>query len=313
MAKSAHMFVLRACDSTFHIQCADEAIAAIVEVAFGGLIVPFSWSHPEVTGRYQIELSNSNAAQGFCVRDFNGVCAQVEDTDALLWHLDKSLTLALQYRRPDLYFLHAAAVALDGGVSVLAAPSGTGKSTITLGLLDRGFTYLSDELAPIDIRRRVVHHYAHAVGLKSPPPDPVHLPQGTLAIGSRFHVPTSCVRGAGLSEEPLPLVAFIFPERSSEFPARCRRISPSVATAHLLANTLNARAHSNDGLDAAVTLARLVPCFQINTRDLSGACAEIHAVMTRLSRSDVRSTTPAIADSAHDGEAGLRLRGAETA
>jgi len=298
MAKSAHMVALRACDSTFHIRCADEAIAAIVEVAFGGLIVPCSGLHSEVTGCYQIERCNSNTAQGFCVRDFNRVCAQVEDTDALLWHLDKSLTLALQYGRPDLYFLHAAAVALAGGVSVLAAPPGTGKSTMTLGLLERGFTYLSDELAPIDIRRRLVHHYAHAVGLKSPPPEPLHLPQGTVAIGSRFHVPTCRFRGAGLSEESLPLVAFIFPERSSESPAKCRRISPSVATVHLLANALNARAHSNDGLDAAVTLARLVPCFQINTRDVSGACAEIHAVMTLLSRSAFVAPSTAIADTA---------------
>jgi hypothetical protein len=277
---------LRACGSTFHIECADEALAALVEVAFGGLKVPFSWAHSEKTARYLIERSISNTAYGFCVRDFDGVCAQVEDRDALLWHLDKSLTLALQYRRPDLYFVHAAAVALAGGVSVLAAPPGTGKSTLTVGLLERGFTYLSDELAPIDVRRGLVHHYAHAVGLKSPPPDPLHLPQGTVAIGSRFHVPTSGLRVAGLSEEPLPLVAFIFPERSSESPPRCRRISASVATVHLLANALNARAHSNDGLDAAVTLARLVPCFQINIRDLSAACAEIHDVMTLLSRGE---------------------------
>ena len=298
MAKSAQIVALRACGSTFHIRCADEAVAASVEVAFDGLIVPFLGSHSERTGLYQIERSNRNTVQGFCVRDFDGVSAQVEDTDALLWHLDKSLTLALQHRRPDLYFLHAAAVALAGGVTVLAAPPGTGKSTLTLGLLERGFTYLSDELAPIDIGRQVVHHYAHAVGLKSPPPNPLHLPQGTVAIGRRFHVPTSLFRGDALSEEPLPLVAFIFPERTSEPPSSCRRIRPSVATVHLLANALNARAHSNDGLDAAVALARLVPCFQINIRDLSAASAEIHAAMTLLSPSAFVAPSPAIADSA---------------
>jgi hypothetical protein len=143
---------------------------------------------------------------------------------------------------------------------------------------------LSDELAPIDIGRRLVHHYAHAVGLKSAPPAPLRLPQGTVAIGNRFHVPASLFREAGVGEEPLPVVAFIFPERSSERPAKCQRISPSVAAVHLLANGLNAGAHPNDGLDVAVTLARSAPCFQINIRDLASASEEIEAVMTVPSR-----------------------------
>jgi hypothetical protein len=274
------------------VQCADQAIAALVEVAFGALIVPTSWVRSEVRGRYEIQRGNT--AQGFHVCDFEGVVAQIEDADALLWHLDKSVTLALQHLRPDLYFVHAAAVALAGGVGVLAAPPGTGKSTLTVALLERGFTYLSDELAPIDIRRRLVHPYAHAVNLKSTPPHPLRLPPGTVAIGRRFHVPT----GAVASQEPLPLVAFIFPERSSEPPARCRRIGPSLAAAHLLANSLNALAHHNDGLDVAVSLARVIPCFQVNIRDLSSACAEIEAVMTMPSPADTNGSSKTLARSA---------------
>lgn len=291
------MVALRACGSTFHIRCGDEAIAALVEVAFGALIVPFSWLYSDVTGHYEIEHSNSNNPKGFCVRDSLGASAQIEDEDALLWHLDKSLTLALQHRRPDLYFLHAASVAFAGGVCVLAAPPGTGKSTLTLGLLEIGFTYLSDELAPIDIRRGLVHHYAHALNLKSPPPRPLQLPPGTLAIGRRFQVPTRLFRTGGVSGEPLPLVAFVFPERSSESPPVCQRISPSVAAVHLLANGLNAGAHANDGLDVAVTLARIVPCFQINTRDLSAACAEIQTMMTALTQSAFAAPSTPMADS----------------
>jgi len=161
-----------------------------------------------------------------------------------------------------------------------------------VGLLERGFTYLSDELAPIDVDTRFVHRYAHAVSLKSRPPDAIPLPQGTVAIGRRFHVPTRLFSEAVADEEPLPLVAFIFLERSSEPSATCRRISPSVAAAHLVANGLNALAHPNDGLDVAVALARLVPCFQVDIGDLSAACTEIEGVMTVLSPSIAASSTP---------------------
>lgn len=287
---------LRACGCTFLVQCEDQAIAALVEVAFGALTVPHFRLRSEVTGRYQVQ--RGNAAQGFYVCDFAGVAAEIEDADTLLWHLDKSLTLALQYRRPDLYFIHAAAVAFAGGVGVLAAPPGTGKSTLTLALLERGFTYLSDELAPIDIRGRLVHPYAHAVNLKSTPPHPLRLLPGTVAIGRRFHVPTCLLPGAVASQEPLPLVAFIFPERTSESPAGCRRIGPSVAAVHLIANALNALAHRNAGLDVAVSLARRIPCFQVNICDLSSACADIEAVMTAPSSPSFLAPYTETADSA---------------
>ena len=291
--RSTHIVALRACGVTFHVQCSDAAIAALVEVAFGALIAPLS-SPSEVTGHYQIQRGST--AQGYSVCDFGGVVAEIEDADTLLWHLDKSLILALQHRRPDLYFVHAAAVAVAGGVGVLAAPPGTGKSTLTVALLEKGFTYLSDELAPIDIRRRLVHPYAHAINLKSTPPHPLRLPPGSVAIGRRFHVPACLFPGAAASQETLPLVAFIFPERSSEPAARCRRIGPSLAAAHLFANALNALAHQNDGLDVAVSLARRIPCFLINIRDLSAACADIEAVMTVPSPSSFLAPSTEIPD-----------------
>jgi hypothetical protein len=113
----------------------------------------------------------------------------------LLFHLDKDLTIALQLQRADLFFLHAAVVALDDRAVVLSAPSGTGKSTLALALLENGFDYLSDELAPIDVQRLTVHPFPHALCLKSPPPAPYCLPTGALGIGVRYHVPGDILRG----------------------------------------------------------------------------------------------------------------------
>jgi len=70
--------------------------------------------------------------------------------DDLLYYLEKDVTVEIQQRRPDLLFMHAAAVEWRGTAVVLAADSGSGKSTTTWALLHHGVRYLSDELAAID-------------------------------------------------------------------------------------------------------------------------------------------------------------------
>ena len=64
--------------------------------------------------------------------------------------------------RPDLVWLHAAVVARGGRAYVFPAASGQGKSTLVAELLDRGWHYLSDEVAPIDPASRAVLPFAIA-------------------------------------------------------------------------------------------------------------------------------------------------------
>jgi hypothetical protein len=52
--------------------------------------------------------------------------------------------------RPDLLWIHAGAACHDGRALLLSATSGQGKSTLIAQLLTCGWTYLSDEVAPID-------------------------------------------------------------------------------------------------------------------------------------------------------------------
>ena len=51
--------------------------------------------------------------------------------------------------------------------------TGAGKSTTAWGLLHHGFSYLSDELAPIDLETLEVLPYRHALCLKRRPPSPL--------------------------------------------------------------------------------------------------------------------------------------------
>jgi hypothetical protein len=270
--------VLSACDCAFRIGCPDDETAAIVTTAFSGLLVQSAVSDPAVSKRY--DISRGAAAAAYRLDDSVSGETTFENLGSLLLHLDKQITLALQYRRPDLYFVHAAAVASSGRVAVLAAPSGTGKSTMTLALLERGFTYLTDELTPVDPQNFTVHPYPRALCLKASAPERYRLRSNSLGTGSRFYVPLESFRIAH-HRRPMPLAAVFFLERRATNAPAFRDMSTATAAAYLIANTLNSAAHSSDGLDVSLRLCSGVPCFALDSSDLDVACSAVEAVLSQ--------------------------------
>jgi len=74
--------------------------------------------------------------------------------------------------------LHAAALSIPGsGVLLLAAPSGHGKSSLTLELVRRGYGFLGDDYAPLELHGAWVHPYPRAVGVT---------PGGAAILGEPF-------------------------------------------------------------------------------------------------------------------------------
>ena len=272
---------LKACDCAFAIECPDDETATLLDVVFGALLIPSTAGKSTVSASLRIERGGQG--RGYRIREVDAGSTPIADADALLFHVDKWLTIALQRQRPDLYFVHAAAVANRDRVAVMAAPPTTGKSTLTLALLERGLAYLSDELAPVDVRTRRVYPYGRAVSLKSTPPDPVRLPSAALGVGRRFHIPARLF-SAELVSQPLPLVAFIFLRRRLGAGPCLTRIGAAAGAAYLTANALNALAHHSAGLDVAVSLAQSVPCFEMNTSDLRAACDEVSNILAAPTR-----------------------------
>jgi hypothetical protein len=112
-----------------------------------------------------------------------------------LFLLEKDLTIELQKLRRELYFIHAAALTIDGKACLLLAPSGHGKSTTCWGLLHHGFGYLSDELAPLDLGTLEIQPYAHALCLKDEPPACYPLPPGSAADSNDVARPGGVIAG----------------------------------------------------------------------------------------------------------------------
>jgi hypothetical protein len=195
------------------------------------------------------------------------------DAGELLFVFEKDVTIALQKLRPDLYFIHAAALEWAGHAVMLVAASGEGKSTTTWALLHHGFRYCSDELAPVDVKTCEVYPYPHALCLKEEPPAAYPLPAQTLCTPSTLHIPTAALPSETCTD-PIHLSVIFFGQYRPQGPGpTVRPMRTAEAAARLFAHALNPLAHTEEGLDGAIAVATRCPCFELHTAALPATCA----------------------------------------
>ena len=266
---------LEVCSRQFLLECSDPGHRDLLHKVFGKLT-----AGAKTDSARTFDLGRlSGKGDGYLLEAPGESARTIGSRAELIYEVDKDLTIALQRARPDLLFVHAAAVELEGRAILLCGPSGTGKSTTAFVLLHHGFGYLSDELAPIDLENGVVHTYAHALCLKSAPAAPYRLPAATLDLGETLHLPVPALPGA-CALRPLPLHAIAFLRRggSAHHPG-LRPLSTACAAAHLLSCTLNALAHHEQGADAALAISRRAPGFELETSDLPAAAKALRAML----------------------------------
>jgi len=196
--------------------------------------------------------------------------------------LDDVLIIELQLLRQDLFFIHAAALQQEDGVLLLCGESGSGKSSLAWALTRRGFKYLSDELAPVDIDGIRVLPFPRALRLKEEPPPPNTLPAVALDTGGAYCIPAEHLPG-GIATLPAPVSAVFFLQRP---PAASRPVVRELTLAHsvarLAANALNLLAHPNYGVDRATEIVRNGLCFELGAADLEATCDLVQSTLATL-------------------------------
>ena len=255
------------------VECPDPELRRLLVGNFGAMASSEEESQPDM--EFSVKSGDPSSSLSLVHR---GQTAQAAvDSSDLLFLLEKQITVELQRRRADLFFLHAAAIVLRGRVCLLAAESGGGKSTTTWAMLHHGFDYLTDELSPVDIQSMHVFPYPHAICLKRLPPDSYPLPPSAMHLSRTIHVPACSLPGAAVSE-PRPLGAVFLLKYEPDLPAPAMHaIGPAEAGARLYANALNALAHADHGLDAVARIAERVPCFSVSSAGLPATCRLIRA------------------------------------
>lgn len=269
----------RVFDRHIRIRCDDAQFRHLVSANYQ------AFAAPENTADLAYDVER-NPAGGFVVTCEGETRAELDNDEhleyLLVYLLEKIITIDLQLLRTDLYFVHSSALERDGGVIMIAAESGTGKSTTSWALLQHGFRYLSDELAPVDPVNLVVHPYPHALCLKATPPGPYPLPEQTVRTEKTLHVPVSCLPAPAVGT-PVPLRALLFLQRDADSVGPSHTgLSAAEAGARLYGNTLNALAHSGHGLDAAIRISGAVPAYTVHAGDLQATCELISELVETL-------------------------------
>lgn len=276
LAPCVHTLAFTAIDCHVHVQCEDAAAYTLLTTNYGAL-----QGQPAAPDLRYLVRSNAASRSFSLLREGEELSTGLDDGD-LLFLFEKDLTIALQKRRPELYFVHAAVLAYAQKALLLVAPSGRGKSTTTWALLHHGFHYLSDELGPVDVQSLTVHPYPRALCLKDTPPAAYPLPTSTLYTSSTIHIPADLLPGE-VARTPLPLAAIFFLQHCLEAAhPTIRTLSKAEAATRLLANALNPLAHPAAGLDSAIAITSRSACFELCTAALPATCVRVKETVAAL-------------------------------
>lgn len=175
--------------------------------------------------------------------------------------------------------IHAAVIEKNGRAAILPAPPGSGKSTLSAGLICRGWRLLSDELTLIDPSTGRIIPLVRPVSLKNASidvirrfsPDSVFSPgvkdtvKGTVA---HMKPPIESVRRAF---EPAQPGWMILPRYQAGAPARLAPLSKGQAFMQLAENAFNYSLHGRRGFETLANLIDTSGCYEFTYSRLEEA------------------------------------------
>lgn len=187
-----------------------------------------------------------------------------------------NLQMALGQRR--FLLLHAASLERDGRAILMTGESGAGKSTLAALLGERGWRFMGDEFALLDLDEALLHPFPRAVSLKNRAielfadvdaarlgPVLTGTPKGTI----RHLRPQS--EAVARMDEPAPPALILFPRFGADLEPATRLVGPAEAFMRLTQASTNYVALGERGFEALTRLVATVPARAIDYRNLEEA------------------------------------------
>jgi hypothetical protein len=196
------------------------------------------------------------------------------------WHVNDEAVR----RTGDYVLIHAGSLVTPTGkgLLILGAP-GSGKTTLTGGLVRAGFAYLSDEAGAIDPVSRRLYPYPKALTVKVGRSElfpELSRTNGSPLLTRERHLRPEDI-GPGRLGAPCD-VGFVIAHRHADgSSAEATPLTPAEAVVELVANTMNMATYRGRALPLLADLARRARSYRL----VSGALDEAVEVVARLTRS----------------------------
>lgn len=240
---------------------------------------------PELDGdaaRYEIA---PEASTGLLVVDRDGSCVQRARTEAaivdfVLWD---AVTRAVE-RATDLLALHAGAVALDGRGVLLPAPPDSGKTTLTAALTRSGFSYLSDEVAPIDPETALLRPFPRALWMDAGAIDRLGglwegIPEGLRALRRpQYHVRPEDLRPDPVGGD-VPVRLVVAPSYAGGEDVELEPLTRAEALVLLAENAFNLERFGRRGVEVLARVVAGARCFRLRMGDLDVAARTVRRLL----------------------------------
>ena len=204
----------------------------------------------------------------------------------VLPHLEWYINWQIIERRTEYVQLHASALEFEGQAMVMPGDPGSGKTTLTAGLLRRGWSYLCDEFALIDPVTSQVQPYPRALCIK----------EGSFSVIERLGIPlcrkTSYqkpTKGRVAFLNPLdvradvvgnaaPVRWVVFPRYVADATPTLRPITRSQAVYDLAKQCFTIRVDQKRTLQCLAPIVRGAECYQLVTNDIDATCDLVEAL-----------------------------------
>jgi hypothetical protein len=180
----------------------------------------------------------------------------------LVRRLGYEIALDMIEGRPDLLWLHAASAELGGHAVALVAESGRGKSTVVTALCERGWSYMSDDITPLDPATGLLIPFALTPEVRRHPG--VELPADRVRNLTKAEVPLPF---ESVCKRPVPIAGLIFPRYEPGASARLRPFSAAEAALELLPCCLNFVRHREAAVRYVCELVGRLPVLRLSFSD----------------------------------------------
>lgn len=229
----------------------------ILKFAYFGVNLGLQWDDPELTQQFEKlmlpiwkldpELDPVRLFRVVTSSDGELVLDGPDDEESrlprqdFLETLERRIHFYLANHCRDVVFVHAGAVAWNGGAILVPGSSFSGKSTLTRELIRAGAAYLSDEYAVVD-RAGQVHPFPRPMSLRHPE-------------GAQRFSPTR------IQTDPVPVSAVLATHYEAGAHWQPESLSPGLAVMALISHTVTARKEPALAMSCLSACVREASCW----------------------------------------------------